>query len=551
MTTAPAIERLRQLAGFKGKDNQFVARCPAHEDRHASLSVGVDSSGKILLKCQAGCETSVILSKLGLEIKDLFTPNNGNGTKPNISATYSYYTLEGKLSYQVVRLEPKDFRQRQPDGKDGWIWNTKGLKRIPYNLSELATCDFPIIVEGEKDVESLRKIGRVATCNAGGAGKWSDDLSQYFRSEQHILIIPDNDDPGRKHAQAVAKSLSGKVASIKILELPGIPEKGDISDWLVGKDPDLVGDELFQLEERCMEWTPPTVDEKPKESPISANVKNYIESIEGVFNTGQLYRDLGLATPQDKDAARHALSRLKGIKIQPHGNKNGEWRIINGECAEIDFTKEEQVRECNLWLPFDLHNYVSIMPGNIIIVTGDPDSGKTAFLLNIIKRNVERWDIHYFNSEMGKDELRKRLNLFGDFPVKHPNFHAYERSNDFQDVIKPGIVTINIIDYLEITDDFYLVGKYINDIHRALGGSICVIAIQKKDRNSDMPLGKERALEKPRLAIALRAGSHIEPAIATIIKCKNRKTDHSMLYKKREYKLVAGSEFMCHGAEWK
>lgn len=223
--------------------------------------------------------------------------------------------------------------------------------------------------------------------------------------------------------------------------------------------------------------------------------------------------------------------------------------MIRGDVVEMDFSSI-QTEELNLWLPLDLHKYVKIMPGNIIVVTGDPDAGKTAFLLNIIKRNTEKWSCHYFNSEMGKEELHERLLLFRDFPITHPNFHAYERSSDFQDVIQPGKYSLNIIDYLEITDEFYLVGKYINDIHRVLGEAVAIVAIQKKSRDSDMPLGAQRALEKPRLAIALNGGSKTGPNRATILKCKNRKTTHSMIGLSREYKLIKGSEFIDDQKGW-
>ena len=288
----------------------------------------------------------------------------------------------------------------------------------------------------------------------------------------------------------------------------------------------------------------------PAERNIAAEVRDYVDSIDGIFTTAQMYSDLGLFTPQEKATARQTLMRLKGKRIQPHGNRVGQWRVIRGEVVPMDFANI-QTEELDLWLPFDLHNYVSILPGNIIVITGDPDSGKTAFLLNVVKRNIEKWNCHYFNSEMGPEELYKRLTLFNDFPVKHPNFHAYERSADFQDVIQPGKYSLNIIDYLEITDEFYLIGKYINDIHRVLGEAVAIIAIQKRNRNTDMPLGANRALEKPRLAIALSAGSKTEPNRASILKCKNRKTDHSMIGLSRSYKLVQGSEFRCDSPEWR
>lgn len=544
--TAPVPEQLRQLKRFHacGK-NEFEACCPAHEDRKESLSIGIGNDGKVLVHCHAGCDVDDVLRAAGLTKSDLFPKANGNGHKPQIVATYDYESADGKLSYQVVRFEPKDFRQRSADG----TWSVKGIRRIPYRLPELLQTTDVFIVEGEKDVENLRKLGLVATCNAGGAGKWTAEHAQYFRPDQHITIIPDNDDPGRKHGEQVAASLIGKVASVRILELPGLPEKGDVSDWLQGKDPETAAEELCRLAEGAPEWEPKPKEAKPTDNPVAGRVREYVDGIEGVFTTTQLYADLGLVTVEEKTAARQALTRLKGSKVQPHGTRAGHWRIIRGDVVEMDFTNI-QTEELHLWLPFDLHNYVSILPGNIIVITGDPDAGKTAALLNIIKRNIDTWNCHYFNSEMGKEELKKRLDLFGDFPIGHPHFHAYERSDDFQDVIQPGKYSLNIIDYLEITDEFYLVGKFINDIHKVLGESVCIIAIQKKDRNSDMPLGAQRALEKPRLAIALKSGSKAEPNRAVILKCKNRKTAHSLIGLSRTYKLVQGSEFRCDSPEW-
>ena len=108
----------------------------------------------------------------------------------------------------------------------------------------LVKAEYIWIPEGEKDVESLRKIGLTGTCNAGGALKWTEELNQYLRSDQRITILPDSDTPGRDHAKQVAQSLFGKVASVKVLELAGLPEKGDVSDWLQGRDPEAAAEEL-------------------------------------------------------------------------------------------------------------------------------------------------------------------------------------------------------------------------------------------------------------------------------------------------------------------
>lgn len=259
--TAPALDQLRMLPGFKSSGkNQWEARCPSHEDHRASLSIGLGDDGRILLHCHAGCDLARILEAAGISQKDLFA-DNGNGHKAasddrHIVAIYDYRTPDDDLSYQVVRFEPKDFRQRRPDGNGGWIPDIKGVKRLPFNLAEVNDAEYVYVVEGEKDVESLRMIGLVGTCNSGGAGKWTAGLAQYLRTNQHITIIPDNDEPGRKHAKQVAESLHGKVASVKVLELAGLPEKGDVSDWLQGRDPEAAADELSRLAEGAPEWRP-------------------------------------------------------------------------------------------------------------------------------------------------------------------------------------------------------------------------------------------------------------------------------------------------------
>src|SRR5262249_46267541 len=107
-------------------------------------------------------------------------------------------------------------------------------RRIIYRLPEVLTSNTVYIVEGEKDVDSLRAVGLTATCNPNGAGKWRSEYVESFKQHQHVIIIPDNDEPGRKHATQIAATLCGKVASIKIVELPNLLPKGDVSDWLNG-----------------------------------------------------------------------------------------------------------------------------------------------------------------------------------------------------------------------------------------------------------------------------------------------------------------------------
>ncbi len=289
--------------------------------------------------------------------------------------------------------------------------------------------------------------------------------------------------------------------------------------------------------------------DKPKERNITAEVREYVNTLTGSFSTRQLYTDLGIFDHGDKATARKALERIRGTVIEPDGTQAGSYRIVSDRLQEMDLDNV-CLESLELWMPFDLHNKASVMPGNLIVVAGSPDAGKSAFILNTVKRNVDKWQCHYFNSEMGPEELRKRLDLFGDFPRKHKNFHAYERSNDFQDVIRTGKYVLNLIDYLEVCDEFYKVSALMSAIHRNLNGAVAIVAIQTKT-GTEMPLGGQRALEKARLAISLKAGSRTEPNVATVLKCKNRKTDHSMIGLSRSYKLVAGSEFRCDSPEWR
>jgi hypothetical protein len=146
--------------------------------------------------------------------------------------TYDYRDEQGELLMQVVRMEPKTFRQRRPDGDD-WNWSVKGVRVVPYRLRDLLAAPDAVVylVEGEKDADRLASLGLVATCNAGGAGKWRKEHSEFLRG-RHVVILPDNDDAGREHAKNAAKTLRGIAAQVRVIALPGLPAKGDVSDWL-------------------------------------------------------------------------------------------------------------------------------------------------------------------------------------------------------------------------------------------------------------------------------------------------------------------------------
>jgi putative DNA primase/helicase len=167
-----------------------------------------------------------------------------------IVATYDYVDERGAVLFQVVRFEPKDFRQRRPDGEGGWIWNLDSIQRTLYRLLELreavASDHVIFIVEGEKDVESLRKLNIVATTCPGGANKWRPEYNQFFAGAD-VVVISDADEPGREHAKNVAAQLAAFAKRIRLIELPA----KDASDWLLAGG---TAEKLWALVEETSEW---------------------------------------------------------------------------------------------------------------------------------------------------------------------------------------------------------------------------------------------------------------------------------------------------------
>jgi len=171
-------------------------------------------------------------------IEDIATEHGISDSRKSgrIVNTYDYRDEKNNLLFQVVRYEPKDFWQRRPDGKSGWINGLNGQKRVLYNLPELLKAEMILIVEGEKDADTAAGLGFCATTAPMGAGKWQLEYSECLRGKD-IVLIPDNDQPGRDHMQKVARSLDGIAAQVKWIDLPDLPEKGDLTDW-VEKAPD-------------------------------------------------------------------------------------------------------------------------------------------------------------------------------------------------------------------------------------------------------------------------------------------------------------------------
>ena len=255
-----ASDLASKLNAKQTRDGEWLARCPAHDDKRASLHI-TEKGGKLLVHCFAGCTFEAILKAAAFakgggcrtavpvvdsdehesvldidEIRRMFKmrfPGNivaVDHSERRIVAMYEDTDEKGELLYQAVRFHPKGFRQRRPDGTDGWIWNLQGVTPVLYRLPEVLKAKLVYIVEGEKDVATLESLGRTATTNSGGAAsKWRPEFSAAL-SGKHIVIIPDNDEPGRKHADAVARSVHDAGAAwVKVVTLP---TGKDVTDWM-------------------------------------------------------------------------------------------------------------------------------------------------------------------------------------------------------------------------------------------------------------------------------------------------------------------------------
>ena len=235
--TGTAYERVVQALtdhGSKGRGNAW--QCPAHPDNSPSLSIGHRKDRKgVVLYCHAGCDPQDVAQALRLTMQDLFDEPLEKRERPQVVAEYPYCDEHGELLLTVKRYEPgfdgerKTFRQHRAGGAAG----VKGVRRVLYRLPAVlaqAAAGLPIIlVEGEKDVDSLAAIGTVATCNVGGAGKWNDEYTASLVGVSEAWIIADKDEPGRKHAAQVSASLTRAGIPFRVFEAA---RGKDVSDHL-------------------------------------------------------------------------------------------------------------------------------------------------------------------------------------------------------------------------------------------------------------------------------------------------------------------------------
>ena len=269
-----AIDKvLESLGDYSERGDEYRAKCPSHQgESDDSLAVREDDDGKVLLHCHTGCDFEEIVDALGLDMSDLFSKNgqaSGAG-KPvgpppkedRVAGTLSVEDLPGDSSEYMV-FEKEDGTPYYIQRHKGAVYRVVGfdedgdpilaaglgdIEPILFGLPilrEAITTGKPVIhTEGCKDALTTQRQLGMAGVTSGSCTSWKSEFVQDYEGAEEVWIVPDNDDEGRAYAQQIAQDLAGVVPTIKIVDLPGLPEKGDLTDWM---DAGHTKEELLEL----------------------------------------------------------------------------------------------------------------------------------------------------------------------------------------------------------------------------------------------------------------------------------------------------------------
>jgi uncharacterized protein DUF3631/CHC2-type zinc finger protein len=334
-------------------------------------------------------------------------------TKAVVAAEYRYHNADGALAFIVERVEhqnadgsfvikddkrKKTFRQKRPDpdrpGK--FVWNTEGVPIIPYALLEVTAAIAGgrtiFIVEGEKCVDHLRELSVPATTNRGGAGKWRPELNAFFVGAD-VVLIPDNDDAGHKHVQEIGAALTGVASRIRVLVLPGLPPKGDITDWLTA---DGTREVLDRLVEQAPDWQPAAADkaDEIEKAKAEADEQKIIEALAQLSPGITFARRRKEAAKQlgvSESAINAELEARRGEKVP--APLHGHWVVepwpepVEGDSLLRNIIRrirrhivcsDEDALTIALWIMFAwVHDEVAIHSPILNITSAEPESGKT------------------------------------------------------------------------------------------------------------------------------------------------------------------------------
>jgi hypothetical protein len=344
-----------KLEQVKHNNNSIVALCPSHDDKNPSLTASCNGE-KILVKCQTGCTFDQIVTAVGMKQSQFFIPKVKTPPKKHV-ATYRYEDKDGGHVMDVVRFEPKGFRPKRPDGK----WTLDGVTRVPYRLPQLLSGIKEgreiLILEGEKDCDNAERLGLVATTFAGGAGKWREEYSKWFQ-EAKVICLPDNDPAGHKGMHDIASNLSEVAESVRWLELPDIPEKGDFSDWIKIEGNDL---EKFNalIVDSSAEWRDELVEEDDSGRLLEElNQKYAVVPMGNKMSILNIVKDeVRFFSPSDFNLALQNRTAIDDSGTDPKQIPASKWWLKHPERKEytkVDFLPEIEAPDgvYNMWKGF-------------------------------------------------------------------------------------------------------------------------------------------------------------------------------------------------------
>lgn len=283
--------------------------------------------------------------------------------------------------------------------------------------------------------------------------------------------------------------------------------------------------------------------ESERNKSISQRTREYMAVTDGWFELQTIYRELHLVTPQEKSAAKITVKREydKGF-IEKHGKKNGVYRKPDYDCEEIDWINADDTT-AKIILPLDLHEHVALYGGDVMLVAGKWNAGKSAWLMEMARLNLDIWEMDYLTSEMKGPRFKKRMRLMRehigtDWDSFNAQVRVRGREGGFHDIIDPHKLTM--IDYLHLNEDYYKIGAHIKEIEKKLEQGIAIIAIQK-DKGSEYGYGSQKGLQTPTLYLTIDEG------VVKIVKAKDWVTSSNPNGKIQRFKLYQGVNFKAEG----
>ncbi len=440
--------------------DELKAPCPFHHDENPSFYFNKKTGMYFCHGCGVkGDVFAYLMERKGIPFQEALTElahlvglnGNGNGQKKeqaravdeNIKAQYDYFYEDGTSAFSVFRFEEegrnKTFRQWHYDFQtEQWVHNVQGVRLVPFNLQAVIEAKTVFIVEGEKDCLRLKDLGLVATCNPMGSGKWKDEYGQFLKGKT-VIIIPDNDRPGREHAEDVKAKIKPFVDSVRLVELPGLPPKGDVSNWLDA------GGTIDQLREIVAKVPEETKPKGPWDSPVSIRrmvttppppfpwfANQRMPQGRGLLLTGiggssktTLLKQLGIGAVLGRLAWDWELARTgKALLVLTEDTADDVHDSIFNMCKALDCTEEEIDR-------LDRDLIIFPLAGHDTLLLAKDDKGvlqKTDLFNSFVQKVLDLGDVAFVGfdpalslsegDELKQDEQRKLGKMVDDMAVR-------------------------------------------------------------------------------------------------------------------------------------